>query len=60
MTINKELHPQSEVTRIYANRMRGGRGLINFEDCIKGEEKGVGWYAKHSRETLLRRFGKPV
>ena len=30
MTINKELHPRSDVARIYVSRKKGGRGLLLF------------------------------
>ena len=55
MTINKELHPRSDVARIYVSRQRGGRGLMSCENCVKGEENNLGWYIKNSREILLRK-----
>ena len=59
MTINKELHPRSDVARIYVARKRGGRGLMSCESCVKGEENNLGWYKKNSREILLRKVGEP-
>ena len=38
--------------------MRGGRGLISCEDCVRGEKNGLGLYAKDSRKTLLRKVGE--
>ena len=38
MTINKELHPRSDVARIYVSRKRGGRGLMSCENCVEGEK----------------------
>ena len=43
MTINKELHPRSDVARIYVSRRRGGRGLISCECCVRGEENSLSW-----------------
>ena len=58
MTINKELHPRSDVARIYVSRKRGGRGLMSCENCVKGEENNLGWYIKNSREIVLRKVGE--
>ena len=55
MTINKELHPRSDVARIYVSRRRGGRGLISCECCVRGEENSLSWYVLNSREVLLRK-----
>ena len=41
MTINKELHPRSDVARIYVSRKRGGRGLQSCEYCVRGEENSL-------------------
>ena len=49
MTIDKELHPRSDVARIYVTRTKVGRGLIRCEDCVKGEENDLGWYVKSSK-----------
>ena len=38
MTMNKELHPRSDVARIYLRRKKGGRGLITCESCV-GEKR---------------------
>ena len=32
--MNKELHPRSDVARIYVPREKGGRGLISCESCV--------------------------
>ena len=58
MTINKELHPKSDVARIYISRKRGGRGLMSCENCVKGEENNLGWSIKNSSEILLRKVGE--
>ena len=35
MTMNKELHPRSDIARIYVPRKKGGRGLISCESCAR-------------------------
>ena len=57
MTMNKELHPRSDVARIYIPRKKGGRGLISCESCMRREENNLGWYVTNSEETLLRKVG---
>ena len=53
MTMNKELHPRSDVARLYVTRKNGGRGLIGCENSVKSEENGLGWYVKNNIEPLL-------
>ena len=53
MTMNKELHPRSDVDRLYVSRMEGGRGLIGCKMCVKPEENSLGWYVKHHIEPLI-------
>ena len=57
MTINKELHPRSDVARIYVPREKGGRGLISCESCVRREENNLSWYVKNSEEALLGKVG---
>ena len=52
MTMNKELHPRSDVARLYVSRKNGGRGLIGCEN-MKSEENGLVWYVKSNIESLL-------
>ena len=33
MTVNKELHPRSNVNRLYVSRIEGGKGLIGYKMC---------------------------
>ena len=54
MTMNKALHPKSNVERIYIPREKGGRGLISCEGCVRSEENCLGWYAKGSDEPMLK------
>ena len=53
MTMNKELHPRSDVARLYVSRKNGGRGLIGCENSVMSEENGPGWYIKNNIEPLL-------
>ena len=53
MTMNKELHPRSDVAQLYISRKNGGRGLIGCENNVKDEENGLGWYVKNNMEPLL-------
>ena len=55
MTMNKELHPRSDVARIYVARKKGGRGLISCESCVKEEENNLSWYIKNNEEIMLRK-----
>ena len=57
MTMNKELHPRSDVARIYVPRKKGGRGLISCESCVRREEKYLSWYVRNSEEALLSKVG---
>ena len=53
MTMNKELHPRSDVARLYVSQKNGGKGLIGCENNVKSEENGLGWYVKNNIEPLL-------
>ena len=57
MTMNKELHPRSDVARIYVPRKKGGRGLISCKCCVRREENNLSWYVRNSEEVLLRKVG---
>ena len=62
MTMNKELHPRSDVARLYVSRKNCGRGLIGCENSMKSEENDLGWYLKNNIEPLLVavRKGRPI
>ena len=51
MTMNKELHPRSDVARIYVPRKKGGRGLISCESCVRREEKYLSWYVRNGEDV---------
>ena len=53
MTMNKELHPRRDVARLYVSRKNGRRGLIGYENSVKSEENGLGWYLKNYIKPLL-------
>ena len=57
VTTNKELHPRSDVARIYVPRKKRGRGLISCESCVRREENNLSWYVRNSEEALLRKVG---
>ena len=54
LAMHKGLHRKSDVDRLYVSRKEGGRGLVNSESTIGGEENNLGWYLKNSNEHLLR------
>ena len=54
MTMNKELHPRSDVARIYLPRKKGGRGLISCESCVRREENSLSWYVRNSEEAVTQ------
>ena len=55
MTINKKVHPRSDVASIYASKMSGRKGLHSCESCVRGEENRLNGYIKYSKEILLRK-----
>ena len=56
MAMNEELHPRSDVARVYVSRQNVGIGLIGCENSVKSEENGLGWYVKNNIEPLLAAF----
>ena len=53
MTMNKELHPRSDVAQLYVSRENGERGLIGCENSVKSEENDLGWYVINNIELSL-------
>ena len=51
--MNKELHPRSDVARLYVSMKNGGRRLIGCENSMKSGKNGLGWYVKNNIEPLL-------
>ena len=52
-TINKKLHPRSDVAQLYVSWKNRGKGLIGCENSVKSEENGLGQYLKNNKEPLL-------
>ena len=53
LTVNKELHPRSNVACLYISQKNGERGLIGCENSVKSEEHGLVWYVKNNIEPLV-------
>ena len=53
LTMYGAMHLKSDVDRLYMKRKEGGRGLINGEQCVKGEENSLGFYVANSEELLM-------
>ena len=54
MTMDRELHPQSDLDRLYVKRKEGGRCLISEVQCIRKEENSLGFYVTNLEESLIR------
>ena len=54
MTMYGELHPKSDVDRLYIKRKEGGRGLISVERCVSDEENSLGFYVANSEDNLIK------
>ena len=52
MTMYGELHPESDIDRLYVKRTEGGTSLISLEQCI-GEENSLGFYVANLEENLI-------
>ena len=53
MTMYGELHPKSDVDRLYIKKKEGGRGLMNMERCLREEKNNLGFYVKNSKENQI-------
>ena len=53
LTLNKELHPRSDIDRLYVSKMEGRRGLIVCKTSVRAEEHSLGWYVKRHIEHLI-------
>ena len=53
MTLNKELHPGSDINRLHVSRMKGGKGFIGCNMFVKTEENSLAWNVKHHTEPLI-------
>ena len=52
MTMYGELHPESDIDRLYVKRTEGGTSLISLEQCIR-EENSLGFYVANLEENLI-------
>ena len=46
MTMNKELHPRSDVPQLFVSGKSVGKGLNGCENSVKSEEYGLGVMSK--------------
>ena len=53
-SIYGELHPKSDVYRLYVPRKDGRRGLIAIEDCVELAVRSLEVYVCGSEERLLQ------
>ena len=53
-TIYEELHPKSDVGRLYIPRKGGGRGWIAIEDCVELAVRCLEVYVHGSEERLIQ------
>ena len=56
MNIYKSLHPRSDIGRLYAPRMKGGRGLRSQEDLVLIEKTSLAEYVNNSQEPTLHKL----
>ena len=49
-----QLHPKSDVDRLYIPRKEGVRGLISIEDCAELAIRGLKVYVHGSDERLIQ------
>ena len=54
MTMDRELHPKSDLDRLYVKRKEGGICLISEVQCIRKEENSSGFYVTNLEESLIR------
>ena len=54
LAMYEELNPKSDVDRLYAKIMEGGRSLIGVGRCIKEWENILGFYVANSEENLIK------
>ena len=53
LTMDKALHPKSDVDRLYLHRNEGGRGLKSAQDTTELAILGLDNYARNSHEKLM-------
>ena len=60
MTLAGTFHMRSSLDRLYIKRGKGGRELIEIEDCARAEEEGLVCYAKGREEWLMKIVAKDL
>ena len=60
VTMDKELHPRSDVAWLYVSWKNGGKGLVGCENSVKSEKNGFGWYVKNNIVPLLVRTSRTI
>ena len=60
LTLAGGFHRNSNVDRLYIKRVKGGRGLISVEDCVRAEEGSLSCYAKKSQEWMLKAIASRI
>ena len=53
MNMNRALHSQADVDRLYMKRAKGERGMISAEACVDMETDSLYNYVENSNERLL-------
>ena len=54
LTMYRDLHPKSDIDRLYLKRKHGGRGSIGIETFVRSEENNLGLYVCGSNEMFLK------
>ena len=56
MTMKKELHPRSDVARLYVSRENGGGELIGWENSVRSEENDCSFHVTRYGNSLISVF----
>ena len=54
LNMYQELHPRSNVDRLYLLRSDGGKGLLSLEECVNAEKRSLRQYLKMNEGEWLR------
>ena len=47
------MQPRSNATLLHISRKNDGRRFIGYENIVKSEKNGLGWYVKNNIKPLL-------
>ena len=53
MIMVKALEPREDIDRLYVTRKKGGRRLVNIEDCVDGAIQVLKEYINKSKRDKL-------